>query len=171
MSKVFRLKIELGNDAMSTAGDIRRALAELTKPGSRINADALMNCDERKIMDVNGNSVGKWGFYDETPASADTAMKILVIVGRKWFQRGTGNTYCTAEVHINGEFAFKTEREDGYGDYYRQTAFDQLEQRGLLPAPRERYGNGGAETDWAYCQRNGITYSYLVSNVRRKSDL
>ena len=56
---VFRIKIELGNDAMRTARDIRRALAKLDLES------IAQSGREKKILDVNGNSVGKVGFYQE----------------------------------------------------------------------------------------------------------
>lgn len=62
MSKtVFRVEIELGNDAMRTTGDVWRALRNL-QPKLKAIAD---NGVERKIMDENGNSVGTVGFYLE----------------------------------------------------------------------------------------------------------
>lgn len=58
---VFRIEIELGNDAMRTDADIRRKLKELSgKVGALASSGG-----ERKILDDNGNAVGKWGFYLE----------------------------------------------------------------------------------------------------------
>jgi hypothetical protein len=56
---VFRIEIELGNDAMRTARDIRWALAKLDLKS------IAQSGEEKKILDVNGNSVGKVGFYQE----------------------------------------------------------------------------------------------------------
>lgn len=58
---VFRIEIELGNDAMKDIPDILRALAQQS---SRLR-ELADSGEERKILDVNGNSVGKVGFYQE----------------------------------------------------------------------------------------------------------
>ena len=56
---VFRIEIELGNETMRTDEDIRRALKQVA---------ALLPAfagEERRVLDYNGNAVGKWGFYTE----------------------------------------------------------------------------------------------------------
>ncbi len=98
-------------------------------------------------------------------------MKTLTIIGRRWFQRGPGNTYNTATVLIDGAVVFKTPRQYGYGDHFRDIAMDELEKRGLLPVAREHYKNGGSESDWRYCKRNGIEFWYDVVDVPREKDL
>lgn len=51
----FELKIELENDAMMTRRDVARALRAL--------ADRIQGGEPYgKVRDVNGNSVGHWGF-------------------------------------------------------------------------------------------------------------
>ena len=35
----------------------------------------------------------------------------------------------------------------------------------------ERYGNGGHESLWRYCEKHGIAYSAEVADVQRKKDL
>lgn len=57
---IFRIEIELGNDAMRTNADIIRTLKRLAGKVRQL-ADGG---EERKILDDNGNTVGKWGFYD-----------------------------------------------------------------------------------------------------------
>lgn len=98
-------------------------------------------------------------------------MKALLIQGRRWYNRRFGNTYCTATVYIDGVLAFKTEPTYGYGDHFRTVAMEQLEKRGLLPAPRLKYQTGSSEADWIYCQRLGITFAYDVADVKREKDL
>jgi hypothetical protein len=61
MDVVFRIEIKLGNDAMKSAGDVKRKLKELAGKVQTLSD----NGEERRIMDDNGNSVGKWGFYGE----------------------------------------------------------------------------------------------------------
>jgi hypothetical protein len=55
----FTLEITLGNDAMRTRTDIEQALRELGQ-NLRYMSDPPESGDSGKIMDVNGNSVGKW---------------------------------------------------------------------------------------------------------------
>ncbi len=53
------VEVELGNDAMQTAGEVLRALTA----SFRINASANVRMcagEEGVVMDVNGNRVGKW---------------------------------------------------------------------------------------------------------------
>lgn len=57
----FTVEIELGNDAMQTWGDVRRVLRELVRHLSdATQPHSKPQIDGGKIMDVNGNSVGKW---------------------------------------------------------------------------------------------------------------
>lgn len=51
----FKLEIELGNAAMKSPDDVARALRRIA---DRLEAGA----EGGKVMDSNGNSVGKWGF-------------------------------------------------------------------------------------------------------------
>ncbi len=55
----FTLTIETGNDAMQTDGDIGRALSALGHK-FKIGTDGPDIRDGGKIMDLNGNSVGRW---------------------------------------------------------------------------------------------------------------
>lgn len=56
---VFRIEVELGNDAMRTTRDIKHLLRDLAG-----KVENLANGgEERRILDENGNTVGKWGFY------------------------------------------------------------------------------------------------------------
>lgn len=62
----FTLTIELGNDAMQTRADIESALRKLGQD-CRYMSDPPEDGDEGRIMDDNGNSVGKWE-VTETPS-------------------------------------------------------------------------------------------------------
>jgi len=60
MSKsVFRIEIELGNEAMRKDSQVARKLRELAGKVKTLAA----NGEERRILDDNGNTVGRWGFY------------------------------------------------------------------------------------------------------------
>ena len=56
---VFRLQIEMGNDAMQSRDDVALALKQLAR-----RTDFDRN-DAGKIRDANGNTVGEWGFHEE----------------------------------------------------------------------------------------------------------
>jgi hypothetical protein len=70
----FNLEIELGNDAMQTTAGIGRALI---KYGQRFRneSDGPAIRDGGKIMDENGNSVGKWEIADDAPTDYQRALK------------------------------------------------------------------------------------------------
>ena len=96
--------------------------------------------------------------------------KSIVILGRRWFQKTYGNTYHTATVIIDGETMFSTPIEYGYGDQYRDTAFRELESRGLIPA-RLEHANGSHECSWQWEERTGIKVGYSCADVMREKDL
>ncbi len=56
MDGKFSMHIDLGNDAMRTSRHVAAALHELA---TKIERHGIMNTP-RKIMDVNGNTVGEW---------------------------------------------------------------------------------------------------------------
>jgi hypothetical protein len=53
----FTLEIELGNAAMRTAGDIAGALAKIA---GRIDPRDVAAGAGGAVLDVNGNTVGRW---------------------------------------------------------------------------------------------------------------
>ena len=63
----FVLSIDLGNDAMQTPGDVAEALWRVYRNLNSLTAARvgsgdvkLRATDEGKIIDVNGNTVGRW---------------------------------------------------------------------------------------------------------------
>ncbi len=84
------------------------------------------------------------------------------IEGRRWFQRGPGNTYHTVRIFIDGELVVTTPREYGYGSQYLQTALRWLSENGFAPA------DIGVSTSYIW---NDIKASYDVIDVQRKKDL
>lgn len=54
----FSLRIELGNDQMRRGRHIAEALRALAE---RVEAVGILQPDEGKIRDANGNTVGSWG--------------------------------------------------------------------------------------------------------------
>ena len=54
--------------------------------------------------------------------------KSITVIGRRWFHRGPGNTYFSAQVYVNGDHVHTIPYEYGYGDQYLQSAFEWLEK-------------------------------------------
>lgn len=53
----FTVTIELGDDAMQDGQDVARALKEVAR---KVRDLRFSHADGGGIMDLNGNSVGKW---------------------------------------------------------------------------------------------------------------
>lgn len=102
-------------------------------------------------------------------ASGQPPIKAITIFGRRWFHRGPGNTYCTAEIYLNGVFLHKTEAETGGGDYYIQAAGDYLAKQGFISPTK--HNNGSSQPLWQYCDENNIALSRSVADVPRQRDL
>lgn len=84
--------------------------------------------------------------------------------GRRWFQRGPGNTYHVVRVYENGGLVYTSPRTYGYGDCYITTAFDWLVLSGRLP-PKERGYYGTIDL------RETFAADYSVEDVSRERDL
>ena len=97
-------------------------------------------------------------------------IKSLTILGRRWFQRGPGNTYHSATILIDGKPAGHTGIHYGYGEQYIETAFAQLEANGQIP-PRQVAKNGSHEPGWQWAERLNIALHCEVSDVPREKDL
>ena len=92
------------------------------------------------------------------------SIQSITIYGRRWIRRGFGNTYCTAEVYINGKLAFRTPEQYGYDDHYITIARDALVSSGVLAIPE-------GKPLWSYCRDNGIELVTSVADVSREKDL
>ena len=98
-------------------------------------------------------------------------MQSLMIIGRRWFQRGSGNTYHTATIYVDGKCIHKSEITYGYGEHFLHTAGEWLEANGYMPE-RRHWHNGGADPLWKYFRDDrGVNYSVETIDVDRKKDL
>lgn len=97
-------------------------------------------------------------------------MSILMVLGRRWFCRGPGNTYHSSTIYVDGDCVHKVDFAYGYGQQYEESALQWLEKNGYLPG-LEHHKNGSHESLWRYCERMGIKYSQDVTDVPRKKDL
>lgn len=87
---------------------------------------------------------------------------MLHIEGRRWFQRGPGNTYHSVRIYKDGSQLVYLPFAYGYGDTFLQTALDWLRENGYAPADAQ-YGT------LYLCETLGASYS--VIDVQRKKDL
>jgi len=98
-------------------------------------------------------------------------VRSVTVIGRRWFDRVNGNTYCGATVLVNGVAVASFGPRYGYGSQYEQEAAAVLQELGYMPG-REQYPNGGAEPAWRYFrERMGAAYYSTVTDVARKGDL
>lgn len=91
--------------------------------------------------------------------------KSIVIVGRRWFDKANRNTYHTAQIFVDGEQVEGVGRKYGYGDQYYWSAFEKLQQLGIVPDWDRN------QTPFTWCEKNGIKLSYTATDVSRKKDL
>jgi len=89
-------------------------------------------------------------------------VKSIIINGRRWFDRKYGNTYNSAEVYINGEFAVKLGASYGYDQMYEQRSWEWIE---------ENYHLNHNSCPSLFCRENNIKYSCSASDVSRMRDL
>lgn len=58
----------------------------------------------------------------------------FLIVGKRWFQKTYGNTYHTVKIIDleSGKTIVDTPRTYGYGEHWKQTAYEELTKLGLV---------------------------------------
>lgn len=96
-------------------------------------------------------------------------MSYLRLVGRRWWQRSTGNTYHSVEIWVNEVCVHTIPYAYGYDAAYEESATRWLEENKYLPDFSHK--NGGHEALWRYCERKGIKYERAATDVPRKKDL
>ena len=89
-------------------------------------------------------------------------MTRFFILGKKWFDKVNGNTYHTVKIVDldSGETIVKTERAYGYGDHWKQTAYEELTKLGLV-LKEDRFNH----------ELNRERFIYEVVDVPRRRDL
>lgn len=92
------------------------------------------------------------------------------IEGRRWFQRGPGNTYHTVRIWIDGEHMHTSGRTYGYGEGFLQTAFEWMGAH-VWPHLAERHANGSPKHYGTQYLREVMYGTYSVSDVGRERDL
>lgn len=99
--------------------------------------------------------------------------KLIVLIGRRWFDKKYGNTYHDVEIIIHNNegqvIHHRTNYTYGYGDAYISTAAEYLVENNILHIPR--HINGGLQPLWQYCKNNDIKYITSVIDVKYKKEL
>ena len=60
------------------------------------------------------------------------AFNMIIIDGKRWFQKSYGNTYHSVLVTVDGVYLGDSGKHYGYGDTYQQTAFTMLQNKGYF---------------------------------------
>lgn len=94
-----------------------------------------------------------------------TAMKVLEIRGRRWFQTSYGNTYFSCVISVDGEEIHGIEFEYGHDQMYEQWAREWLVGSGYLP----EFKVGDSLS--MYCREKNIILISNAVDVSRKKDL
>jgi len=89
-------------------------------------------------------------------------IKEIDVIGRRWFDRINGNTYCASKVFVNGQHVATTGWEYGYDDYYIQAAGDELSKMGIIQKDHK------LQPLWAYCSDNDIKFNSWVKDVLKR---
>lgn len=87
-------------------------------------------------------------------------IKSITVLGRRWFDRINGNTYCSAKILINGKPALVVPWEYGYGDHYLDLAGQALEKKLGI----KKYPYSGTMPLWRYCEERKIAFHYEVAD-------
>lgn len=108
--------------------------------------------------------------FPERLTSSNPPKSSINVIGRRWFRRGPGNTYHTAEIIVDGVTVHKTPRAYGYGSQYEDSAAQWLEANGYIT--RKAYANGGHEPLWQVVrERMGLNWQSTAIDVPRERDL
>jgi hypothetical protein len=96
----------------------------------------------------------------------------ITVYANEWFDKVNGNSYFSARIILNEgskeETTLLLPFQYGYENYYLQAASEKLEKEGFTPDV-EKYGSGGIESLYNYCQRKKIIFRYnKVENCKKR---
>lgn len=90
----------------------------------------------------------------------------ITMIGRVWWQRGTGNPYSTTQVLVNGKTVHRTPKDWGRESF--NEACDWLENNGFIPKQKTE----NKQLHWCYIRDIlKINYEYVSINVRSEKEL
>ena len=87
---------------------------------------------------------------------------MIIIDGRRWFQKTYGNTYHSVSVTVDGVSLGNSGQHYGYGEHYRQTAAEMLIKAGYFKSWEEFNDATRNQRDKFY---------FTVCDVSRERDL
>lgn len=119
----------------------------------------VVSRSDRKSFDMP--EVKKQEFTSVLPVNP----KKIEIKGRRWYHKGPGNTYHSAEIYLDDVQVEGIKFKYGYGQAYLDSAFDQLQNAGLITPGK------GVECFNNWAKRNGVELIYSCDDVKRKKDL
>ena len=96
-------------------------------------------------------------------------IKTVDVTAFEWFDKVNGNSYFAGYVCIN--FGMDNQRtytmpfQYGYGDHYRQMAFELLQNENEIPS------QDGLTSDWRYYQEHNIIVRYVKHENCKKREL
>jgi hypothetical protein len=83
----------------------------------------------------------------------------ITVIGKQWFDRVNGNTYCSADVIVDGK-TYKTAYTYGCGDHYMQSAKEILRRHGVIDSTEHM-------PLWQYCNDHGIRLNRYVMDCKK----
>jgi hypothetical protein len=96
------------------------------------------------------------------------------VIVKRWFQKSYGNTYHSVRIFKGNELIAEQPFTYGYGDHYKQTTLELLQDKGLFFETGKSLSSG-IDSDFydfiQYCRENPDFIVYHVSDVNRKKDL
>ena len=96
-------------------------------------------------------------------------IKTVDVTALEWFDKVNGNSYFAGRVTL--DFGMDTEREYvmpyqyGYGDHYREMAFELLQKVGEIPEQPEHTSH------WRYYDENKIIARHVKHENCKKREL
>jgi hypothetical protein len=101
-------------------------------------------------------------------AELKTIKKCLVVKALRWFDKINGNTYHSVAVFNGNELIGKENFVYGYGEHYRQTAFEILINAGYYEGTRRANGTYEELNKFQDDLRKGLVF---CDDVTRKQKL
>lgn len=98
--------------------------------------------------------------------------KHITIIGKRWFQKGPGNTYHSVRVIVDGNEIGHNPYAYGYGDQYIQTAFKILQDKGYYPKTGEKTKSGFDKDEYDFIndmRNNHKKFTTRVTDVEKKA--
>lgn len=92
----------------------------------------------------------------------------LTVIGKEWFDRANGNSYCAVRVFWNGDLVATAPFQYGYGEFYKQAAREALGEW-MPPDTVVKYDNGIELPLWQIASNGGFTLdAWIISNQTKR---